>query len=236
MKKLFILKVGTTFKNTNEENGDFEDWVIDKLDNKNLKISVVDVQKGEKLPLINECAGVIITGSHSMVTDEETWSVKIEKWIPTIIENSIPLLGICYGHQLLGKSMQGFSTFHKNGMEIGTVEILLTKEAKDDELFKDMPNSFKVHTIHSQTVENLPSNSVRLASNSHDKNHAFRIGKNAWGVQFHPEYNNSIMKSYINEVSKVKEIPVKELLNSVNQTDEANSILKKFGQIVEREV
>ena len=236
MKKLFILKVGTTFNSTYKENGDFEDWVIKQVDNKKLKISILDIQKGAKLPNLDECAGIIITGSHSMVTQEEPWSVKIEKWIPSLIENSIPLLGICYGHQLLGKSMQGFTTFHKNGIEIGTVDVKLTKEAKDDELFKDMPNSFKVHTIHSQTVEDLPPNSVRLASNSHDKNHAFRIGKNAWGVQFHPEYNNKIMKSYIKEIAKVKEIPQDELLNGVEQTNEANSILKKFGQIVEKEI
>lgn len=236
MKKLFILKVGTTFKSTFEENGDFENWVINQVDNKNLEISVLDIKKGAKLPSLIECAGVIITGSHSMVTDEESWSVRIEKWIPELIENSIPLLGICYGHQLLGKSMQGFSTFHKNGMEIGTVDINLTDNAKEDELFKDIPNCFKAHTIHSQTVEDLPLNSVRLAFNSHDKNHAFRIGKNAWGVQFHPEYNNSIMKSYIKEVAKIKKIRKDELLNNIEQTNEANSILKKFAQIVEKEI
>jgi GMP synthase (glutamine-hydrolysing) len=236
MKKLFILKVGTTFKNTYEENGDFEDWVIDKLDNKNLKISIIDIQKGEKLPTLKECAGIIITGSHSMVTEEEPWSVKLEEWIPSLIENSIPTFGICYGHQLLGKSMQGISGFHKNGIEIGTVDISLTKEAKEDELFKDIANSFKAHTIHSQTVSTLPPQAVRLAYNSHEDNHAFRIGKNAWGVQFHPEYNNSIMKSYINEVSKIKELTKDKLLNSVEETNEANLILKKFGQIVEKEV
>lgn len=236
MKKLFIIKAGTTFKNTKNENGDFENWVIEKLDNDNLEKKVIDIQNGEPLPSYSECAGVIITGSHSMVTDEEPWSLKIEKWIPSLIENEVPLLGICYGHQLLAKSMNGFSTYHRNGMEIGTVDISLTDEAKDDELFKDMPKSFKAHTIHSQTVEEIPSNSVRLAFNKHDKNHSFRIGKNAWGVQFHPEYNTNVMKSYINEVSKIKELPKEELLNSVEETLEANYLLKRFGQISEKEV
>ncbi len=236
MKKLFIIKTGKTFKNTLEENGDFEDWVIKRIDNENLEKKVIDIQAGHPLPNLEECAGVVLTGSHSMVTDEEPWSLKIEKWIPSLIENSIPLLGICYGHQLLAKSMQGFSTYHKKGMEIGTVNISLTKEAKDDELFKDLPESFKAHTIHSQTVEELPKDTIRLAFNTHDKNHGFRIGKNAWGVQFHPEYDKNIMKSYIKEVSKAKELPLEELLNNVEETKEANFVLKRFGEIVEKEV
>ncbi len=121
-------------------------------------------------------------------------------------------------------------------MEIGTVNISLTKEAKDDELFKDLPESFKAHTIHSQTVEELPKDTIRLAFNTHDKNHGFRIGKNAWGVQFHPEYDKNIMKSYIKEVSKAKELPLEELLNNVEETKEANFVLKRFGEIVEKEV
>ncbi|RXJ88147.1 glutamine amidotransferase [Arcobacter sp. CECT 8985] len=236
MKKLFIIKTGITFDDTKMHYGDFDKWVIDKLDNDSLQTVVIDMHQQFNLPFINECAGVIITGSHSMVTDEEPWSVAIEKWIPLLIKNEIPILAICYGHQLLAKSLDGISSYHENGMEIGTVEISLTDEAKDDELFKDLPNNFNVHTIHSQTVKKLPSNAVRLAFNNHDKNHSFRVGKKAWSVQFHPEYDNNIMRSYINEVSKTKKLSTKKLINNIKQTSESNFILKKFAQIVQKEV
>jgi len=45
----------------------------------------------------------------------------------------------------------------------------------------------------------LPPDAVCLAFNSHEPNQAFRIGKCAWGVQFHPEYTSMIMRSYIEE-------------------------------------
>lgn len=234
MKKLFIIKTGISFENTRKDNGDFDKWVIDRLDNSNVDIQTIHIQEMIFLPELEECAGVIITGSHSMVTDEEPWSVAIEKWIPKLIENEIPLLGICYGHQLLGKSMNGISGYHKNGIEIGTVEVKLSKNAKDDELFCDIPNSFLAHTIHSQSVLELPKNSINLAFNNHDKNHAFRIGKNAWGVQFHPEYNEDIMKSYIKEVGELKDIPVDDLIKKVEKTPYANLVLKRFGEIVEK--
>ncbi|RXJ68188.1 GMP synthase [Halarcobacter ebronensis] len=236
MKKLFIIKAGTTFKNTVSNYGDFEDWVIEKLDNENLEIEIIDVQAKEALPSFEDCAGVIITGSHSMVTDEEPWSVELEKWIPSLVEKDIALLGICYGHQLMAKSLGGVSSYHKNGMEIGTVEIELEEEAKEDRLFNNLPKKFKAHTIHSQTALTLPKNAIRLAYNKHDSNHAFRVGKKAWGVQFHPEYSRNIMNSYIKEVSKAKELPVEKLLKETEETPIANLILKRFGELVEKEV
>lgn len=239
MKELFIIKGGITFEKTSSLYGDFDKWVIDRLDNKNLKIKVIDVQNGEPLPKSEECAGVILTGSHSMVTDEEPWSVKIEKWIPNLIEKEIPLLGICYGHQLLAKALKGKSDYHEKGLELGTVDIKLTNEAKEDTLFKDLPSNFKAHTIHSQTAETLPKNSVRLAFNNHDKNHAFRVGSSAWGVQFHPEYNKNIMSSYIKEVGKVKkfsEEKIDDFIKGVEETPIANSILKRFGLLVEEKI
>ena len=135
MKSLYIIKAGTTFKDTLLKYGNFETWVIEKLDNSNLDIKVIDIQEGEELPALEEIAGVIITGSHSMVTDEESWSLLLENWIPNLIENEVALLGICYGHQLMAKALGGVSSYHTKGMEIGTVGIDLKDEAKEDELF-----------------------------------------------------------------------------------------------------
>lgn len=236
MKKLFIIKTGITFDNTKKLFGDFDKWIIEKIGETTLEIVVINMHTKYILPSINECAGVIITGSHSMVTNEEPWSVDLEKWIPTLVKNKIPLLGICYGHQLIAKSMNGVSSYNKNGTEIGTINISLSLEAKDDELFKNFPMKFKAHTIHSQSVEVLPLYAVRLAYNAFDKNHAYRIGSTTWGVQFHPEYDENIMKSYINEVSKTKDLEVETLLLKVEQTQEANFVIKRFAQIVQKEV
>ena len=64
-------------------------------------------------------------------------------------------LAICYGHQLLGaKSLGGVSDYHKKGIEIGTVDISLEEDAKMI-FFSKLENSFKAHTIHSQTVLKL---------------------------------------------------------------------------------
>ena len=231
MKNLYIVKCGSTFDSIKDKFKDFEDWIIEKLEDKNRDIYVLDVQENDELPILDKNDAVIITGSHSMVTHEEPWSLKLENWLPKLIEDEVPLLAICYGHQLLAKSLGGVSGYHENGLEIGSVEINLEENAKNDTIFSKLENSFKAHTIHSQTVIELPKNAIRLAFNSHDKNHAFRVGSCAWGVQFHPEFDENIMNLYINEVAKKKDLDVEKLTSKSENTHISTSILKEFERL-----
>lgn len=231
MKDLYIVKCGSTFDFIKDEFGDFEDWIIEKLEDKSRDIFVLDVKNDEELPILGKNDAVILTGSHSMVTHEEPWSLLLEKWIPKLIDEEIPLLAICYGHQLLAKSLGGVSTYHENGIEIGSVDINLDENSKNDSISSKLKNSFKAHTVHSQTVVKLPNNAVRLAFNSHDTNHAFRIGSCAWGVQFHPEFDKNIMDLYIKEVVKNKDLDEQKLLSLSEDTQIATSILREFENL-----
>jgi GMP synthase (glutamine-hydrolysing) len=232
MKKIRILKTGKTFSSIYVQHGDFDDWIIDRMEINPEKISVTDVFLDFPLPKAEECAGVVITGSHSMVTDNHDWSLKLEKWLPGILQSGIPLLGICYGHQLLARAAGGIVGYHPQGPEVGTVDIQNIREK--DILFNSLPKSFQAHAVHSQTVLKLPPQAVRLASSKHDDNHAFRLGKNAWGVQFHPEFSVPVMKAYMEE-HKSNGHSVKEgeklILDSVKNTPLSSSLLKRFGQI-----
>ena len=231
MKNLYIVKCGSTFDSIKNRFNDFEHWILDKLENKNRLVNIIDMQKDEELPILGKNDVVILTGSHSMVTNEEFLSLKLEKWIPKLIKNEVPTLAICYGHQLLAKSLGGVSDYHKKGIEIGTVDISLEEDAKNDILFSKLENSFKAHTIHSQTVLKLPSNAVRLAFNQHDKNHAFRVGNYAWGVQFHPEFDKNIMNLYIKEVSNHQDLETEELMILSEETTVSTKIIKEFERL-----
>lgn len=231
MKDLYIVKCGSTFDFIKDEFGDFEDWIIEKLEDKSRDIFVLDIQNDEELPILGKNDAVILTGSHSMVTDEEPWSLLLEKWIPKLIDDEIPFLAICYGHQLLAKSLGGVSTYHENGIEIGSVDINLDENSKNDSIFSKLKNSFKAHTVHSQTVVKLPNNAVRLAFNNHDTNHAFRVGSCAWGVQFHPEFDKNVMNLYIKEVAKHKDLDEQKLLSLSKDTQIATSILREFENL-----
>ena len=235
MKKLYIVKIGTTFPTTEKRHGDFDRWTAIALGPVEIEIGIVDAEHGASLPKEEECAGVVITGSHAMVTENAPWSVKLERWITFLIQKKIPVFGICYGHQLLAQASGGKVDFHPYGKEIGTVRIQLLPGCSNDPLFEGLPESFLAHVTHSQTVLNLPEGAICLAANTHEPNHAFRLGECAWGVQFHPEYNTDIMRSYIQEQTKELEsagLDVSRLLYAVSETPIAVQILRNFGKFV----
>jgi len=236
MKKLYVIKVGTTFSTTAKLFGDFDIWTAAALGVVDVETCILNVEHGAVLPNAGECAGVVITGSHAMVTDDLPWSVKIEKWIPSLLEASTPLFGICYGHQLLARAAGGQVGFHPRGKEIGTVAVHLLSDCANDALFRSLPQSFVVHVTHSQSVLRLPPSATRLAANAYEPNHAFRLGDFAWGVQFHPEYNADIMRSYIKEQAKELKsagLDVSDLLRAVSETPVAAETLRNFARIVE---
>ena len=74
MKKLYIIKCGSTFDSIKNDFKDFEHWIIDKFENKDKNIVIINAQENEKLPILTKNDAVILTGSHSMVTHEEPWS------------------------------------------------------------------------------------------------------------------------------------------------------------------
>ena len=234
MKRIYIIKLGETFPVIKAEYGGFEQWIAAALGMEPEKIQIVDGEQGEPLPEAKECAGVVITGSHAMVTDREPWSVALENWILPVIEAQVPLLGICYGHQLLAQAAGGKVGYHPKGREVGTVDIKLNPESRKDPLFAGLPDVFPAHVVHSQTVLELPEGAVLLASNDHEPHHAYRLGKCAWGVQFHPEFSGNIISSYIREQESELTsdgMDVQGLLAGVEETPVSSGLLARFRDL-----
>jgi len=171
-----------------------------------------------------------------MVTDELPWSIKMEKYIKKISKTNIPLLGICYGHQLISKALGGKSGFNKKGKEIGVVKITNLSFTNNDPLLKNFPKKFFAFETHYQTVQKLPAKAKILAKNMKDNTQAVRFTKNIWGVQFHPEFDKVIMKEYIvNQKDAIEKLGIskEKLLKDLKSCDISNTVLKNFSDIVE---
>lgn len=197
MKKIAIIKCGDTYDFIKQKYGDFEDFIIKQASLDYEKYIIIDARNTKHFPSMEAINGIIITGSHSMVTDKNHWILNLCNWILDISKKNIPILGICFGHQLLCEAFDGKVGYNEKGVEKGTVYINLTEEGKSDKLFKVLPEKFLGHTTHYQTIISAPLNSKVLAKNDFENHHAISIGDNIWGVQFHPEFTKEIMIEYI---------------------------------------
>ena len=159
--------------------------------------AVANVERGDALPGREGFAGVIVSGSAAMVTDRADWSERSAEWLREAAHEGLPLLGICYGHQLLAHALGGEVAYNPAGRESGTVHIDLHPPAQDDPLFSALPLKFTAHATHVQTVARPPEGATVLARSAQDDCHAFRWRDRAWGVQFHPEFATHHMRGYV---------------------------------------
>jgi GMP synthase (glutamine-hydrolysing) len=197
MKPFLIIKTGSTLAELRATQGDFEDWMVSGSGLGPHHFTVVNVEAGESLPDYDTLGGILITGSHAMVSERLPWSESAAAWLAGAVQRCIPTLGICYGHQLLAHALGGRVEYNPRGREYGTFEITLTPAAQNDSLLSILPASPHLHVSHSQSVLELPAGAVRLAYSDRDSNQAFCANQCAWGVQFHPEFNAHIMRAYI---------------------------------------
>lgn len=233
MPPLLIVKLGDYTPVLANRAGSFENWIRAGLGD--VPVRVVDPRKGEALPASGEIAAAVLTGSPAMVTDKAAWSELTARWVAERVEEGLPILGICYGHQLLAYALGGEAAWHPKGMEIGTVTVRKSADACHDPLFADLPEAFPAHVVHSQTARRLPPGARCLASNDFEPHHAFRFGEAAWGVQFHPEFDSLAMKCYIAQHSgRLREVgnDPDALSKAVIETHAAASVLRRFARFV----
>jgi GMP synthase (glutamine-hydrolysing) len=235
LKYLYILKTGDTFESTKKKLGDFEEWIIKVLKTPNKQIKTIDIAKNHNLPKLTSAKGFIITGSHSMVSEELDWSLKLETYIKKIKRKNIPLLGICYGHQLIAKALGGKSDFNKKGKEIGSVKIKKLLSTKNDPILKNIPEKFYAHETHYQSAIKLPRGAIVLAKNTHEKHQAVRYSKTIWGVQFHPEFDSGVIKEYIVKQKESLDLlgfDMERLLDGVKNCSISSRVLNNFENIL----
>lgn len=198
MKPVLIIRTGQAPDSIRARYGDFPHWFRLAAQLEPQQVQVVDVAAGETLPPPKEVAGALITGSAAMVTERAPWSENTAGWIRNAMDIDLPLVGVCYGHQLMSHALGGRVDYLPGGREIGTVSIELLPEATQDPMTAHLQDrSFRAHATHEQSVLELPKDTRVLARSERDPHHLLRYGHNAVSTQFHPEFNADIMRAYI---------------------------------------
>lgn len=231
-RPLLIIKTGATFDDTRAERGDFEDWIRNAITTPS-NVMVVDVTAMQPLPPTASICGAVITGSHAMVSEQPPWLAPLQQWLCEAHHREVPLLGICFGHQLLAATLGGNADYHPAGPEIGCHTVTLNTEGQADPLLGALPTEFPAHLTHHQSALTLPPAAVVLASSPHEPHQAFRLGNMTWGVQFHPEFKKATMAIYVQKQRSALQAHGQDpeaILQAIT-TSPAETIIPRFYQL-----
>lgn len=195
-----------------------------------------------KLPNLDELAnykGIIMGGSGQ--TDICCWSdetrakvTRIKQLVQKAVRIDMPMLNICFGHQLIAYFLGGKVEADERQVETGTFEISLNSNGQICPLFRGIPTNFYAVLGHKDSVTKLPPGGVLLASSERCRIESYRINNNVYCVQFHPELDKNGMRYRLNlfpTYMKIKNI--EKILIRFNETEFASIVVKNFKKLAD---
>jgi GMP synthase (glutamine-hydrolysing) len=163
-------------------------------------VEVIHAYRGETVPafLPAQYSGAITMGGYMGANDdiEFPWLIDARSLMKDVVANDIPFFGICLGGQLLAAAVDG-KVEPTPVPEIGVASFHVTADAAQDSVFGHLAGKDVVAAEwHKDYITDLPDEAVVLAGNDVCPVQAFRMGKNVYGVQFHPEIDSEIFSSW----------------------------------------
>jgi GMP synthase (glutamine-hydrolysing) len=232
-KPLVVVFTGTTLPNVKERHGDFDRHFRDVIGEawSGPWASVDARDTTAPLPSFRSAAGFLVTGSSSSVTEreQEAWMPRLEAWLRDAVAAEVPLLGVCFGHQILASALGGEVRKNPAGRRIGRLEV--ARSDTDDPLLDGVPARFHVNVSHRDHVAVAPRGIRPLIVADHDPIHAFAHGPKARAVQFHPEFHEGVIRGYIEarrEILRGEGLDPDLLEREIGEVPHAQRILRNF--------
>ncbi|KAE9627217.1 type 1 glutamine amidotransferase [Parasedimentitalea maritima] len=158
----------------------------DLLQDRSFTFRHYDVRNGELPCSADEADGWIITGSKDGVYDDLPWIADLKVSVDGLLNANAPIVGICFGHQLLAEVRGGRVEKFSGGWSVGRTAYTLT-------------SGQQMHAMawHQDQVVDLPPDAIRLGQSDMCENAMMLISGHALGIQPHPEFTANIVKNAV---------------------------------------
>jgi GMP synthase (glutamine-hydrolysing) len=152
----------------------------------------------ERRPLggldLRDWSGILLGGGPFNVSDPRDAKSAVQRRVEAdlfglldrVVATDFPFLGACFGIGALG-GHQGAAVDRRYGEAVGAVAVTLTEQGRRDPLLRGIPDTFEAFVGHKEAISRLPAHAVLLARSERCPVQAFRIGRNVYATQFHPE-------------------------------------------------
>ena len=193
--KIGILQCDEVRQSMREEFDDYPDMFCALLNeaDSTLEFAIYRLIDGQFPTDLSECDAYLITGSRTGVYDECDWIPPAEGLVRSLIEAKIPVVGICFGHQLIAQAMGGRVVKSDKGWGQGLHSWEISKTPWW--MGEDSAGSFSMLVSHQDQVTELPAGADLIASSDFCSIAVFQLGEYALGFQGHPEFSKDYSRA-----------------------------------------
>jgi GMP synthase (glutamine-hydrolysing) len=165
-----------------------------------LELDERHVRAGDVLPEdLSGYDGLLVLGGPQSAMDSPEKSpelVGVRALLGQALTADLPTLAICLGAQLLAQVGGGSTRVGVDGPEVGATLVAKRDAADADPVFGPLPLSPDVIEWHHDEIDRLPEGATLLASNPAYPNQAYRVGRHVYGLQFHIETDESLVRQW----------------------------------------
>ncbi len=202
--KIGILETGEVPETLAARHGDYPSMFEAMLGGVDpaLEFLTVRVVSGEMPEDLRQADAWLVTGSRHGVYDDIPWIAPLRTFLHDCVVQGVPVIGICFGHQILAEALGGKVVKSDRGWGLGVQDYEVVARPG---WMADLPDRFGLRAVHQDQVERLPEGATVLARSAHCPYAMLVYGDPerpvAFSVQPHPEYDAAFVEDLI-EVRK----------------------------------
>lgn len=216
--KIGLLQTGHAPEELRPETGDFSDLFQRLLDGQGFSFATFDVVDGEFPDGAEACDGWLVTGSKHGAYEDHPWIPPLENLIRDIYALGRPLVGVCFGHQIIAQALGGKVEKFAKGWAVGRQN------------YDWNGAQVSLNAWHQDQVVTRPADAQILATNPFCENAALIYGQKAFTVQAHPEFDDRVVQGLIDyRGAKVPDELIAAAKSGLGQKNDNSALARQIG-------
>lgn len=165
--------------------GRYDAYFARLLGENTFEYAAYSVVNGEMPGSVTDCDGWLITGSKHGAYEDRPWIPPLEQFIRDSYAAKVPMIGVCFGHQIIAQAMGGKVEKFGGGWSVGRV------------IYPIEGTEYAINAWHQDQVVEKPPMAEVIGATDFCANAALVYGDLIWSIQPHPEYEHDFIEGLI---------------------------------------